>query len=201
MLPRWLMATIEWWLSAKSKTTKVSLISDLGMAIRVPLQEANWEVLMKLTSIPFKFALSTLLAGALMLATPNVTFAQHRGGGGGGGCGGNHSSSSRGSSGGRSFSGQRGGGGGGGRSFSGQRGFSGGQRGFAGGERGFRGGGERFRGGDGDRFRGGYGFGYYGAPFYGYGGYYAPNSCGGYYDQWGNWQPDPRCGYDPYYGY
>ncbi|MBZ5635668.1 MAG: hypothetical protein LAO55_21280 [Acidobacteriia bacterium] len=164
------------------------------------------------TSIRFKTALSALLAGALMLATPNVTFAQHRGGGGG-----SHASGSRGgSSGGRGFSGQRGGRG---QSFSsrgsGRQSFSG-QRGFSGGERGFRGGVERGRGGDRNRdvyryrggYRGSYGFGYYSTPYYGYGGYYpgysyAPNYCNpnGYYDQWGNWYPDPRCSYDPYYGY
>jgi len=33
----------------------------------------------------FKFAVPTMLVGALMLVSPSVIFAQHRGGGGGGG--------------------------------------------------------------------------------------------------------------------
>jgi hypothetical protein len=144
---------------------------------------------MKLSLIPV-----TLLTGALMLITPNMTFAQNRGGGGG------HSS------GGRSFSAPRGGGGGTARSFSGgQRGPSiqrGGQsfsRGFApGGARGFV---APYRYG----YRGGAYYGYYGAPYH-YGGYYGPsyygNYCGGgYYDQWGRWIPNPACYAPPYYPY
>ena len=134
---------------------------------------------MKTTLKSSKFALSAVLAGALMLLTPAVTLAQHRGGGGGGG--GSHFSGGgqRGFSGGGqrgfsgaasvepgwpAFSGQRGG-----QSFSGGsvdfragESFSGGQRGFSGGVRSFRGGGFD-RGG---YYRGGR---YYG---YGYGGYY-----------------------------
>ena len=94
-VPGWLMATRKRWLSARSKNRKGSYISTLGMAIRMLFTGANWEVPMKPTSRPVKFALSTLLAGALMLVAPNVTFAQNRGGGGG-----NRSAGSRGSSGG-----------------------------------------------------------------------------------------------------
>jgi hypothetical protein len=199
----------EWWLSARSKNSKVAL-----SATWVWQSECCYELggsYMKPTFIPLKFALSTLLAGALMLVNPNVTFAQHRGGGGGGG---NRSSGNRGSSGGQGFSGQRGGG----QSFSGQRGSGGQSRGsnrqsFSG-QRGFSGG-QAFsgqRGFSGGQRRGGAYFGYYGAPYrsyYGYGGYYpgysyyGANYCNpnGYYDQRGNWYPDSRCSYNPYYGY
>jgi hypothetical protein len=51
-----------------------------------------------------------------------------------------------------------------------------------------------------------FGYGYPYRSYYGYGGYYPGYSyygayCNpnGYYDQWGRWYPDPRCGYDPYY--
>jgi hypothetical protein len=149
---------------------------------------------MKPTLNRIKFALSALLAGALMLVSPSVTLAQHRGGGGGS----QHFSAPRGG-GGQSFSGQRGFSGG--QSFSGQRGFSGGQRGFRG-RRDFDRD-DRFRGGR--FFRGGrtfFGFGFGGYyPGYGYYPYYGaycnPN---GYYNQWGNWYPDPRCSNAAYYG-
>ena len=79
---------------------------------------------------------------------------------------------------------------------------------------------DRDRGGfrDRDGFRGGfygygrpYSYGYYGGGFYGggfygsgfYGGtYYGGNYCNpnGYYDQRGNWYPDPRCSDSGYYG-
>ena len=44
---------------------------------------------MKIPLKASKFALAAALAGVLVLLTPGVTLAQHRGGGGGGG--GNHS--------------------------------------------------------------------------------------------------------------
>ena len=55
-------------------------------------------------------------------------------------------------------------------------------------------------------YRGSGSYGYYSTPYY-YGGRYysAPSYYGnycnpnGYYDQWGNWYPDPNCSYDPYY--
>jgi hypothetical protein len=160
---------------------------------------------MKPTLNRIKFSLSALLAGALMLVSPSVTLAQHRGGGGGG----SHFSGGPGFSGGQHFSAPRGGGA---QSFSGQRGFFAGQsfsgqRGFSGVQRGFRGRrdfdrDDRFRGGR--FFRGGtfFGFGFGGYyPGYGYYPYYGaycnPN---GYYNQWGNWYPDPRCSNAAYYG-
>ena len=151
---------------------------------------------MKVALIP-----ATLLAGALMLATPAATWAQHRGGGGRGG----------GSPDARALLAPRGG----------ERSYSRGSQGREGGFQGNR----SFPGGEGDRgrhhdrdhdrdryrggFRGGY-YGYYSAPYYSYGysyptypysgSYCNPN---GYYDAYGNWYPDPNCSYDPYsyYGY
>ena len=164
---------------------------------------------MKFISTPIKLAMAGLLAGALMMVTPDVTFAQNRGGGGGqrGGGGAVRGGGGGAQRGGQSFSGQRGGGGvqRGGQSFSGQRGFSGArgfsnERRFSGDRRGFSRGGVYFGYGYPYRSYYGYGYGYYpGYSYYGYGGYCNPN---GYYDSWGRWYPDPRCGYAPnYYGY
>jgi hypothetical protein len=128
----------------------------------------------------FKSITFPALLLALFLALSPAVMAQHRGGGGGD------------------------------RSFQGQRGFSGRQ--FNGGGRIQNFSGRSFDGGrdGGRRFvpnRRGYWYGFYGVPYYGYGGYgyyYPPRYCNpaGYYDYWGYWHPDPRCGYDPYgYGY
>ena len=135
------------------------------------------------------FGVSALLAGLLMIATADTAFAQRNRGGGGG-------------RGGRSFSHPRGYYGG--RSYSSPRGFYGGQRGYYGGRNFLPGN----RGYYSNRYypRGGYGrsYIYFGAPFgaFYYRSYPLPYcNPNGYYDRWGRWYPDPRCAYDPYYGY
>ena len=128
---------------------------------------------MKLALIP-----ATLLAGALMLATPGATLAEHREGGG------------------RSFS----------RGYSEREGRFRGDRDrehFRGRDRDHDRD-DRFHRGGGYYGRYSapyYGFGFSYAPGYSYyGGYCNPN---GYYDAYGNWYPDPNCSYNPYgnYGY
>ena len=128
------------------------------------------------------------VAGALALAAPVATFAQHGGGHG--------SDGARSSAGDRGRSANRGGERSAGRSFSGRNEDRGRGREFR--ERNERHGRDFDRG---SRFS--FGFA---APFYG-GGYYGPSYYGyadpcGYYDQWGYWHANPACYADPYsYGY
>jgi len=126
---------------------------------------------MKSILIRFKFVVSTLLVGAMLLATPSVIFAQHRGGAG------SH------------FSGG-----------GGARGFSGGGRGYGGGRAGgaYYGGRGYGYGGDygyGYGYGRGYGYGY-GVGVYGGGAYCSPY---GSYDRFGRWIPPCGGGYG--YGY
>jgi len=116
----------------------------------------------------WKSGLLAGITGVVLAVTPSYAMAADRKGHGGGGFkGGGMNHAAHGFSGGRAFSGREGR--------------------FDGRER------ERHLDRD-DHFRGGYFYGapgvslgFYGAPYYG------PGYACGYYDQWGNWIPTPRC--------
>jgi hypothetical protein len=157
---------------------------------------------MKLNLVPIKCAASAAVVLALVFSSQSVAVAQHRGGGEG-----NRSS---GSSGGQRFSAQRNGGGSFRQStpresFSGQRGYAGGERGFSERRDFDRGGYYRSYGGRSGIYFG-FGGGYPYAPGYGYDpgypydpSYYygqspvAPPCSEGAYDRNGNWIPNPDC--------
>src|SRR6476659_6069293 len=77
----------EWCKTTTLYLYNLFIIIYLQLETRVLLRRRTWRFPMKTTLKSSKFALSALLAGALMLLTPGVTLAQHRGGGGGGGGG------------------------------------------------------------------------------------------------------------------